>query len=108
MVFPGARRVGALPPMVTVTVSIDCLPLPAVMTSSPHRVACPGAPVVLGFPYCTCCWTAQAGTLPGTVTVMEVSDQLVMVVAAPPMVTLDLVLQVGLPAVGLVHWPPKP
>ena len=28
--------VGALPPMVTVTASTDCLPLPAVMTSWPH------------------------------------------------------------------------
>ena len=31
-----ATWVGTLPPIVTVTVSIDCLPLPAVMTSSPH------------------------------------------------------------------------
>src|SRR5205807_9834031 len=30
----GATCVGALPPIVTVTVSIDCLPLAAVMTSS--------------------------------------------------------------------------
>src|SRR5215469_8059113 len=31
-----ATWVGALPPMVTVTVSTDCLLLPAVMINSPH------------------------------------------------------------------------
>src|SRR6267143_961364 len=39
--------VGVLPPMVTVTVSIDCLPLAAVMTSSPQRACEP--------PNCACC-----------------------------------------------------
>src|ERR1700682_333128 len=40
---------GAVPPMVTVTASIDCLPLAAVMTSSPHcAVDAPGA-------YSACC-----------------------------------------------------
>ena len=32
----GGDVVGALPPMVTVTASMDCLPLPAVMTNWPH------------------------------------------------------------------------
>ena len=47
--------VGALPPIVTVTVSIDCLPPAAVITSWPHLA---GA-VVAGPPYCTCCWIGQ-------------------------------------------------
>ena len=46
---------GALPPIVTVTASIDCLPLPDVITSWPHLA---GA-VVAGPPYCTCCWIGQ-------------------------------------------------
>ncbi|VWC31989.1 hypothetical protein BCO37747_06907 [Burkholderia contaminans] len=37
-----------MPPIVTVTASIDRLPLPAVITSSPHCVA--GAPI---------CWIVQ-------------------------------------------------
>jgi hypothetical protein len=39
----------------------------------------------------------------GTVTVICVSLQPVMVALAPPMVTLDAVLHVALPAAGLVH-----
>src|SRR5579864_9068241 len=65
--------VGALPPMVTVTVSIDCLPLPAVITNSPHCAAEP--------PYCACCCTAQAGTFEGTVPVIFVSVQVTLVSA---------------------------
>src|SRR5258708_1734329 len=42
-----ATWVGALPPMVTVTESTDCLPLAAVITSSPHCALEP--------PYCACC-----------------------------------------------------
>src|ERR1700686_694620 len=43
--LPEARTCfGVLPPIVTVTVSIDCLPLAAVMTSCPHCVdVAPGA-----------------------------------------------------------------
>ncbi|CAB3809298.1 hypothetical protein LMG28138_06092 [Pararobbsia alpina] len=36
--FSPATYEGGLPPIVTVTVSIDFLPLPAVITSSPQRV----------------------------------------------------------------------
>ena len=51
IVVPSYEHVGVLPPMVTVTVSIDCLPLPAVMTSSPHC-----AVVTRKWPpYCACC-----------------------------------------------------
>src|SRR6267378_2682608 len=46
--------VGALPPIVTVTVSIDCLPLAAVMTSWPHRASEP--------PNCACCGMPHDGT----------------------------------------------
>jgi len=64
-----------LPPIVTVTVSIDCLafdgaPAPAVlavvMTSSPHLAA-----VVPAGVYCACCCTAQFGTPTGTLPVMS-------------------------------------
>ena len=93
---PEARTwVGALPPMVTVTASIDCLPLPAVITNWPHCAAEP--------PYFTCCWIGQAATPLGTVTVIVVSFQLPMVAASPPMVTLDRVLQVWVRALGAVH-----
>src|SRR5690242_5968338 len=52
-------RVGALPPIVTVTVSIDFVPLLVVMMSSPHcAVGCP-----------VCC-KLQFGTPVGTVTLM--------------------------------------
>src|SRR5579864_4920409 len=87
--------VGVLPPMVTVTVSTDCLPLPAVTSSCPHWALEP--------PYCACCCIAQLGTPDGTVTRICVSDQLSMVAGLPPMVTEDNVLQVVLPAVGLKH-----
>ena len=63
IVGAGVTWMGALPPMVTVTVSIDCLPLPAVMTSWPHCAVEP--------PYCFCCCMAQLGTPVGTVTVIE-------------------------------------
>ena len=68
--------VGVLPPIVTVTASIDCLPLAAVITSWPHLA---GA-VVAGPPYCTCCWIGQfipAGdsAATGTWAVMVVSVQ---------------------------------
>ena len=52
--------VGFLPPMVTVTVSTDGLPLAAVMTSSPQL--CGDAPLLNR----ACCCTAQYGTPPGT------------------------------------------
>ncbi len=45
----------------------------------------------------------QGGTVVGTVTVIVVSFQPVIGAATPPMVTLDVVLQVALPAVGVVH-----
>src|ERR1700688_3641312 len=89
--------VGALPPIVTVTVSTDCLPLPAVIRISPHFVlVAPGA-------YCACCCKPQSATPEGTVTTIWLSLQLVMGAVTPPMVTLDKVLHVALPAVGLVH-----
>src|ERR1700739_3574552 len=48
--------VGALPPTVTVTVSTDCLPLPAVMTSSPHSTGPGVLPAgALWVAYCACC-----------------------------------------------------
>src|SRR6266478_4076415 len=78
MVLPAAKRVGGLPPMVTVTESIDCWPLAAVMTSSPHLAA-----------GCPCCCLAHRGTLRGTVQVMERSP-LPHVAATPPIVTLAL------------------
>src|SRR5579864_2824841 len=92
--------VGALPPMVTVTVSTDCLPLPAVMVNSPH---CAVEPL-----YCVCCCITQLGTPLGTVTAICVSDQLETTAAIPPTVTEDNVLQVVLPTVGLRHRAPKP
>src|SRR5467141_521209 len=68
---PKARTcVGALPPIVTVTVSIDCLPLAAVITSWPHCIAEPL--------YCACCWIGQvdwAAVRAGTVPVMTRSPQ---------------------------------
>src|SRR5438309_1104018 len=67
MLAVGATCVGGLPPIVTVTVSIDCLPLAAVITSSPHCAVEP--------PYCVCCCTAQFGTPEGTVPVMRRSPQ---------------------------------
>ena len=63
---PEAATVRALPPTVTVTVSTDCWPLPAVMTSSPHRGLRPGSVRIAA-----CCWKAQAGTVLGTVTVID-------------------------------------
>ena len=60
--------VGALPPIVTVTVSTVDLPLsPLVMTNSPHCAAEP--------PYCACCCMPHAGTEPagGVVPVIKVS-----------------------------------
>ena len=63
-----ATWVGALPPIVTVTVSIVDLPLsPLVMTNSPHCAAEP--------PYCACCCIPHAGTEPagGVVPVIKVS-----------------------------------
>src|SRR6516162_9024158 len=92
--------VGVFPPIVTVTVSIDCLPFPAVMSSCPHCAVDP--------PYCACCCIAQLGTLLGTVTSIAVSDQLSMTAALPPIVTEDNVLHVVLPAAGLRHCAPKP
>src|ERR1700737_3281937 len=91
---------GALPPIVTVTVSTDVLPLPAVMISSPQLAVEP--------PYCTCCCMAQldcAAVRPGAVTVIEVSDHPVIVAATPPIVTLDTAGR-GPPMGG--HWVPKP
>src|ERR1700730_13055078 len=97
-VTEAATWVGAFPPTVTVTVSMDCLAFDAwpaaallalVMTSSPHRTGFPFGP---GPPYCTWCWMAQAGTgvesFPGTVTTMRKSLQLEMLAFLPPMVTV--------------------
>src|SRR6516225_8888674 len=82
-----ATCVGALPPMVTVTVSIDCRWLSAlVMASSPHCAVDP--------PYCACCCMVQVGTPAGTFNTMPVSVQVVMFAAdtlMPPMVTVPFV-----------------
>src|SRR5579864_1399636 len=87
-----ATNFGALPPTVTVTASIDCLPLPAVMSNWPQYVL-PAAP--LKPLYCCCCCTAHNGIpleppVDGTVTVICVSLQPVTVAAAPPIVTLPV------------------
>src|SRR4029077_451313 len=90
-----ATWVGALPPTVTVTASTDCLPLPAVITSSPQRACEP--------PYCACCWMVHRGTCgdpavaPGTVSTICVSLQLVILAVGtgmPPIVTFDTAVQV--------------
>jgi hypothetical protein len=81
--------------MVTVTVSIDCLPLPVVMTNWPHCAIFP--------PYCAYCCIVQFGTPLGASTVMDVSLQVSIAAATPPMVTEDRELQVVLPVVGLEH-----
>ena len=67
----------AVPPTVTVTVSIDCLPSALVMTSSPQRTLRP-------WPR----WTAHRGTVVGTVTTICVSLQLLMAAGCPPIVTV--------------------
>src|SRR5258705_4056007 len=54
MLAVAATCVGALPPLVTGMPSVDCLPLLAVTTSSPHSALEP--------PYCTCCCTLHAAT----------------------------------------------
>src|SRR5579864_7920870 len=71
-----ATWVGALPPMVTVTVSIDAWPPAVVIANSPQCAVEP--------PNMACCWIAHSGTLGGlrpvptrfAVPVMVVSDQL--------------------------------
>src|SRR5580692_3408395 len=115
--------VGALPPMITVTESIDCLLLPAVTTSSPQYAKLRPAggfdfaglpkepPTLPGPPYCTCCCTAHGCTwlaavpVAGTVTVIDVSDQLVIAAGTPPMVTAETAVQAPLTA---VHRAPNP
>ena len=94
IVRPACSMVGALPPIVSVIASIDDLPLPAVITTSPH---CAG-----GWPLC---WTAQLGTPVGTSTVIDVSLQLVTGALTPPIVTDEIAAQ--LPPTE-VHWLPKP
>ena len=86
--------VGALPPIVSVIASIDDLPLPAVITTSPHCAG--GAPI---------CWISQLGTPLGTLTVIDVSLQLVTGALTPPIVTDEIAAQ--LPPTE-VHWLPKP
>ena len=80
-----ATWVGALPPIVTVTVSIDCCPLFVVTISWPHSTL--DAP-----PYCACCWTAQSGTPEGMPTTIFESLQPPGITGAvmPPIVTLPL------------------
>src|SRR6266404_4820743 len=95
---------GALPPIVTVTVSIDCLAfdgwpaaavLAVVMTSSPQRAVDP--------PYCTCCCTAHSGTAVAcTVPVIVVSLQLTPWSGMPPTVTF------GHAALALLPLQPAP
>ncbi len=77
---------GAEPPMVTVIASIDCLPLAAVMTSSPHCAA--------GW---LRCWTAQLGT-PVGFTVPTIWDRVQVVTfvsATPPTVTAGQLPEAG-------------
>ncbi len=72
--------VGGLPPIVTVTVSMDCLPLPEVMTSSPHRAA-----VVA-----VVCWMLQldcAAVRLGTLTTIWASLQETTGAFTPPIIT---------------------
>src|SRR6516162_1960796 len=61
LALPAATRIGRLPPIVTVTVSTDVLPLAAVMTSWPHRAGAAPAPLTIGPPNWRCCCTAQVG-----------------------------------------------
>src|SRR6202035_2110016 len=83
--------VGTLPPIVTVTVSIDWIPVPpavagaVVISSWPHCAVEP--------PYEACCCTGQFGTPLGTATWIDVSLQPVPVRAAvtPPIVTVPAV-----------------
>src|SRR5437868_13124817 len=100
IVLPAAIRVGFLPPTVTVMASMDCLPLAAVITSSPHR-----AGVVPAGTFS--CWIVQDETDAGiadTVPVIVVSLHETLVMATPPMVTLG-----QLPLVGQVDGrAPKP
>src|ERR1700676_3583188 len=67
IVSVAAMWVGALPPTVTVTVSMDCFPLAAVITNSPHCAVEP--------PYCACCVIEQLDKPEGTLTLIWVSDQ---------------------------------
>src|SRR5579871_3018297 len=97
-----ATWVGLLPPIVTVTASIDCRPLPAVITSSPQRAVDP--------PYCACCCTAQFGTeIPNppsaTLIWICVGDHEVMFIERPPIVTAEIAVQ---PPPIEVHRLPKP
>src|SRR3954451_21914802 len=79
IVCPGATKVGLVPPTVTVTASIDCLPFAAVMTNSPHS-----ALVVPDGVYCACCCRAHVGMLFGTVTLIGESPQLTTGASLPP------------------------
>src|SRR5260370_34466370 len=72
-----ATYFGALPPTVTVTASIDCLPLPAVMSNCPQYELF-AEPV--RWLYCGCCWIGHCGMpleppVDGTVAVICVSLQ---------------------------------
>src|ERR1700719_4277997 len=79
--------VGALPPIVTVTASIDCLPLDAVTISSPHFAG------VVGPRYMVCCWIAHSGTpARGPPTTICVSPKLETAAVAPQMFTFPAVL----------------
>src|SRR6266446_7821190 len=79
MVCPAATRVGVLPPIVTVTESIECLPLVATMTNSPQRASCGAGD--------RCCM-GHSGTLACTVPVIVVSVQVTPWRGMPPTVTL--------------------
>src|SRR5437879_12938854 len=74
VVFGPGTKVGVFPPTVTVMASMDCLPLAALTTSSPHFGP-------LG------CATLHKGTVGGTVQVIWRSPPL-QVAATPPMVTV--------------------
>src|SRR6516164_4468862 len=95
--------VGVLFSTVTVTVSIVCFPLAAVIANSPQRVATP--------PYSACC-CLQTGTCTvppvavplGIVPVIVLSDQATLTSGAPPTVTAAQTPVAG----QLDGRPPKP
>src|ERR1700675_3273215 len=104
-VFSPLMYLGGLPAMVTVTVSIDCLPLPAVMTNSPQRAV---GPRLVGVVRCAIVQVDCDEVKFGTVTLIWLSLPEVIVACTPAMVTRDAALQPVLPATGDVQRDPKP
>ena len=101
MVVPAAITVGVLPPIVTVTVSTDLLPLAAVMASSPQRAE---LPVLAGVVRCAMVQVDTEDGMVGTVPVIWESLQETFVMGTPAMVTFG-----QLPVAGQVEGlEPKP